>query len=307
MKVSISTKSYESEGGNGRARSIFQVVPVMREIGFESLDLNLKDYDYSTYLLRGEDWKEKVLALKQLADSVDMEFYQAHSPTAKGGRIYGNPQFSAPGAVEEYREMVERNVIACSMLGVKWLIIHPITCPEYNYERRATLQYNLDFWSPFVELAGKLGTGLAFENQLPHLNRAHPYKYCEHYDDLLDLVDGYGVPQVGVCWDTGHANQNKFDQYRAITTIGSRLKALHLHDNFYGNKDEHMFPFMGEVSWEKVIRALAEVDYEGAINLETNKPVMYGYGEFQKVHLKLAYETACYLRNWLEREKTSNK
>ncbi len=82
MKVSISTKSYESEGGNGRARSIFQVVPVMREIGFESLDLNLKDYTYSTYLLRGEDWKEKVSALKQLADSVNLEFYQAHSPTA---------------------------------------------------------------------------------------------------------------------------------------------------------------------------------------------------------------------------------
>ncbi len=303
MRVSISTKSYESEGGNGFARSIMEVVPFMREVGFECLDLNLKDYQHRKYLLSGENWEEKVNALKKLADEVDLEFYQAHSPTIRGGNVYQNKQFAAPGALDEYKEAMRKNVVACSMLGVKWLVIHPITCPEYNFERKATLDYNVDFWAPYVELAGEVGVGIAFENQLPNLKRAVPFRYCTHYEDLIDLVDRYDVPHVGVCWDTGHANQNKFDQYRAITTIGSRLKALHLHDNIYGNKDEHMFPFMGEIKWEDVIRALADVNYEGTLNFETNKPITGASGELQKEHVRLGYDTACYLRDWLEREK----
>lgn len=303
MKVSISTKCYESEGGNCFARSIMEVVPFLREVGFECLDLNLKDYQNKSYLLSGEDWEEKVTALKKLADDVGLEFYQAHTPTIKGGNVFGNKQFAAPGSLGIYREAMRKNILAGAMLGVKWMVIHPITCPEYNFERKATLDYNVDFWAPYVELAGNMGVGIAFENQLPNLKRAVPFRYCTHYEELMDLVDSYDVSHVGICWDTGHANQNRFDQYRAITAIGSRLKALHLHDNIYGNKDEHMFPFMGEICWEDVIRALVDVNYEGTINFETNKPISGASGELQREHVRLGYDTACYLRDWLEREK----
>ena len=120
--------------------------------------------------------------------------------------------------------------------------------------------------------------------------------------DLIEFVDSFADPMVGICWDTGHANQNGFDQYRALTAVEHRLKALHLHDNHYGNKDEHLLPYMGEVKWEDVIRALVDIGYEGTMNYESAKACTRANGEAQMQLIRLSYANACYLRDLYEQE-----
>ena len=126
--------------------------------------------------------------------------------------------------------------------------------------------------------------------------------YCQHYDELIELVDSYNDPMVAVCWDTGHANGMKFDQARAIRTIGKRLKNLHINDNHNCNRDEHLLPFMGTVDWPAVMKALADIDYEGDLTLE----VHFGdnaYGVLQEEMIRMQKASADFLIGMFEQAK----
>ena len=302
MNVSITTKVYQTVKGVKLTRDIIETIPVLGEVGFKHLDWSLNDYASPKYILQGDDWEKKLDQVGEVAEKCGVKLHQAHAPSVKLGSFVRNAQFADPAHMELYKEGMRKTILACGKLDVKWLFIHPLTCPEYNYERKATLEENIRFWSPYVELAEKNGVGIAFENQLPFLKRQLAQRYCSHYEDLIEFVDSFADPMVGICWDTGHANQSDFDQYRALTAVGHRLKALHLHDNHYGNKDEHLLPFMGEVKWEDVIRALVDIGYDGTLNYESAKACSQACGEAQMQLIRLSYENACYLNQLFEEE-----
>lgn len=77
---------------------------------------------------------------------------------------------------------------------------------------------------------------------------------------------------VGLCLDTGHANIEAQDVPVMIRTLGHALKTVHLNDN-YGRigpiyEDLHLFPGYGSLNWPELLRALREVGFRGAINME---------------------------------------
>ena len=72
---------------------------------------------------------------------------------------------------------------------------------------------------------------------------------------------------IGICWDTGHAHINGIKQSEALKYIGSRLKTLHLNDNF-GEDDIHLAPFMGTIDWADVMQGLGAIGYDGLLNFE---------------------------------------
>ena len=62
------------------------------------------------------------------------------------------------------------------------------------------------------------------------------------------------------------------DIYEAIKVGGDDIVALHVHDN-KKNKDLHLPPFLGTVKWDGFIKGLKEIDYRGAMTLETVTPL----------------------------------
>ena len=54
-----------------------------------------------------------------------------------------------------------------------------------------------------------------------------------------------------------------------IRALGSRLGALHIHDNDRW-KDLHQIPFAGSIDWSAVTKALKDVDYKGEFTLEAD-------------------------------------
>jgi sugar phosphate isomerase/epimerase len=300
MNISIAVSTYRSYNNGKDTRSMPESISFLRSVGFEYLDVGLTSYKNHDDFLWADNWREQTLQIAQQAKDLGITFYQGHSPFMKGSIL---DNLKTPEGLEEYKEYFRRSVIAAGMLGVKWLVVHPLNCPEKNFERKACLEANHAFWDPFVELAAQNKVAIAFENQLPYLTRSYPFRYCSHYEDLCELIDSYNDPRlVGACWDTGHANQAQFDQYRALKTVGSRLQVLHLNDNHYGNKDEHLLPWMGQVNWDDVIRALVEINYPGTLNYETGKTSKYAYGEAQKQLIRLSYNNACYFAKRYEEE-----
>lgn len=90
------------------------------------------------------------------------------------------------------------------------------------------------------------------------------------------------------CFDTGHANLIGLDFEDFITTLGNRLKVLHIHDND-GMSDLHQIPFtftrnrenVSSTDWEGFIRGLRTIRFDGVLSFET-APVLSAFPEIMK-------------------------
>ena len=244
------------------------VLEKLHAIGWRCVDFsfnNIKPIEIN--ILWHDDWEARIARIREMADRLGMEIRQCHFPSTK----FDSDKYYANGYNEYFEECMRRAYIAAGMLGVKWGALHPRTFAALNHENQACKEANHAFYDKYIELGIKLGVGTALENMLPPLNRnLRSTRYCTHYDQLIELADSYNDPLVGICWDTGHANQMRFDQVRALRAVGKRLKAVHLNDNHFGARDEHLIPFLGELNWYDIMAALAEIGYEGTLNFETS-------------------------------------
>ena len=89
------------------------------------------------------------------------------------------------------------------------------------------------------------------------------------YTYLDALMDAFkNQPHVGFCWDCGH--EGCFTPGRRYMPLfGDRLICTHIHDNL-GTVDMHVPPFMGSIDWENVMKALADIDYDGNLTFEAD-------------------------------------
>jgi len=116
--------------------------------------------------------------------------------------------------------------------------------------------------------AGKYGVVLALENQWTPLN---------HSRILLEIMERFRSPYLGLCYDAGHGNLMEkgmfFPEETCVPDIWNDLGApvewetelvekfvpwlvnCHLHDN-HGVADEHLLPGRGTVDWTRVRNAL---------------------------------------------------
>ena len=295
MKISAATGLYQQRGDNRVHRDLNEVITVLHDIGYDTFDLSLASVEQPNFILKGDDWERKIDQLGNTAAKLGVTFFQSHLPFIQGSAIQIDPHFRVSGYREQFFEYTRRAYHATAMLGTKWTVMHPVTFPELNYENKASLEANHAMYDEYVELGIRLGVGTAMENLVPPWDRAMGMTYCQHYDQLIELVDSFDDPMVGVCWDTGHANLVQLEQERALRAIGSRLKVLHISDNFAKVRDSHQLPYMGDVDWDAVIRGLVAIEYDGALNYETGKTSSNSYGSLQLDYMRLAYQNGLYL------------
>lgn len=269
MKLGAMTNLFRDRRGGLPGNNYIYQARNCAAAGFRVLDLNVchsvrpgKNDD-----LAAGDWEAKIDALGDEATKLGVAFVQAHAPF--NGDIFIAGRQPSAEYLELFREMSRRCVIAAGKLGIKWVVIHPMSDTvntEYDNEiQRAT---NIEFYSPMLELAKKHGVGLAFENMGEHDRIKCRRSYCSDTDSLIDLIDTINDPAVGACWDFGHARALFSDQPRQLRKLGRRLVATHVQDN-KGTKDSHLIPFVGgDIKWEEIMPSLKEIDYQGDFVLE---------------------------------------
>lgn len=174
------------------------------------------------------------------------------------------------------REVLEKRILKSiemsKLFDIKWLVIHVGTYLDQNgkYDMQKSIQYNIEYLDKFVKCADKNGVKVAIENGTQMEEDTTPY-----VEELIKLVDyfnnKYGKEVLGICFDFGHANVGKLNIYEEIKKIGNRLKVTHIHDNF--GKDDHNFPYNGNINWNLAMKALKGINYKGELNLE----IRYNY------------------------------
>ena len=230
---------------------IRETFDVFKRCGFEAIDFN---NDVSEYCSdeHGEDF---YLELARLAKYAGIAISQAHAP------------FPSSHADEEKSNEIFKKIVTgmknAAALGAPMIVVHPCvhidTSIEGNAER--LFEYNLNFYRRLAPYAEEFGIKIAIEN----ISRdTAPEK-------LIRLYDALDNPVFTICFDVGHARISGLDPADAIRKLGKRLVGgcTHIHDNF-GVGDDHTLPFYGAVNWDEVMKALAEIGYDGNLNYEAS-------------------------------------
>ncbi|MEX2261128.1 MAG: sugar phosphate isomerase/epimerase [Bryobacteraceae bacterium] len=94
------------------------------------------------------------------------------------------------------------------------------------------------------------------------LNRFETY-FLNTAADVLRFCDEIDHPNVGILFDTFHANIEEKDIAAGYRTVGRRLKHVHTCENDRG------IPGSGHVEWDSVFQALKDVNYDGWLTIES--------------------------------------
>ena len=230
--------------------TMLEAVEFFHNVGFEAFDINFSATIYNPpkkvreYILDG-DVDGNIDEIGNRCAQYGIKINTSHLPFFK----YAKKDEITEDEYNYNQSFVYRSLDAAIKLGVKWTVVHMTSDVDaaYSYIR------------PLCEYSTPHGLGLAIENV--------PSASLEALSETVDRLKNEGY-LVGVCYDTGHANVAGLNQREAIHTLGSRIKMLHVHDNF--GKDQHQPPFCGTINWNDVMLSLAEIGYNGDFNLEVN-------------------------------------
>lgn len=245
MRLSTNLVRFHSEFGLKGTLDIFA------EAGFEAIDFNTDIEEYHTDVHDKAFYEE----IRSYGEERGLSFSQAHAPF---GKKYDNI-LQTP----ELFENIFRGMRHASYLGAEMIVVHPCRPMDYKADgnREQVFEYNLEFYRRLIPYAEEFGIKIALEN----INRS----ICETAAGLVELYDELNHPAFTVCFDVGHGNLIGEDPAEMVYTIGKRIECTHVHDN-NGVADQHTLPFYGNIEWQAVTKALADIGYEGNLNYEAS-------------------------------------
>jgi len=242
MKLSTNVINYHP------AFDIYKAIDIFADAGYKAIDFNEDLNGYYT----GDHDKEFYLKLKAYAESKGITFDQAHAPFPSS--------FEDEEKTKARFDDIVRSFQHCAWLGTDMVVVHPCTHIEYKPEenRDMLMQMNLDFYRRLIPHAKAVGVRIAIENAGGITRKA---------EDLIELFDTLNDPVFVICFDVGHSYLNGYVPAEMITKLGKRIGCTHVHDND-GTADRHTLPYYGVIDWESVMKAFADIKYEGNLSYE---------------------------------------
>ncbi len=249
MKLATTTGDYDAF-----ALSVEERIRRLHQAGFRHIDLNLYEEITPDSRFLKPDWQDYTRSLLSLAQSLGMDFVQAHAPNV-------NP-LRRDETWEQAVAYVQRSIEVCGLLDIPNTVLHAGWAPGIG--REEYFRQNLEFLARLFPTMGKWGVTVCVENST-RANMGQQY-YFYTGEDMADFLRYAGHPLLKACWDTGHANIEGH-QYSDLIALGDKLGALHINDN-RGQKDEHIMPFLGSLSLDEVMHGLQDIGYRGVFTFE---------------------------------------
>ena len=271
-------------------------VDMMIEAGYPAIDISMFKTDAVPFT---DDYREVALRIKSRADKAGVKFIQAHAPFGGGYETY----------TEKILPLMPRAFEFCSLLGIPAMVVHPVKNGRYYGREKELFDMNVEFYRSLAPLAKQYGVKIAIENMW----QRHPKNNTQIVDDICappeELAAMYDVlddsDAFTVCLDIGHVALCGRDPEDAIRKIGNRLGCLHIHDVNY-REDLHTLPGVSKIDWDKVCRALAEVDYCGSFNMESDAFFLGFLPEQHKMVTKFMADVARSFAEKVEEYKNAN-
>lgn len=255
MKISTEINSAAKIIGEEKAIELYA------KAGFDA-------WDFSMFAMCEYDWGKKTLLDNShpLAGSNYLAFARRLKQTGIDNGIHCNQSHAPfPTSCPEIRSYLKRAIECTAEAGGQICIIHP--------DNNKSPEENAEMYGELLPFAKGCGVKIATENMWNWDDEkghscfaacATPESFCKHID-VLD--DDYLV----ACLDIGHAEMKGSQTSAAemIHALGSRLQALHIHDNDKLH-DSHQIPFSMDIDFDATIKALKDINYSGYFTLEAD-------------------------------------
>jgi len=249
---------------------------IIHEAGFDAVDFNI-DHCMSYAAIRDgkceskmdkpvETLMEEALQIKAIADKYSVSFYQAHAPFPS--YVKGNDEMN-----DYLIEVFEKCIAVCGAIGCKYLIIHPMFCSyEEKLDPDTEWDVNIARYSALIPALKKHGVIACLENMYVGRKGKLYEAICSDMNEAAAYIDELngiaGDKCFAFCFDTGHALLVGKDMYAALTQIGDRVEAFHIHDND-GVSDQHIAPYTGKLDWDRFIEGVKAIGFKGTLSFET--------------------------------------
>lgn len=281
-----------------------EIMDMLYDAGFRAMDFCAfryagNDMEYGSTHFFSDHWKEWVEDLAQHARDKGIVFNQSHNLTFNF--------FEEGEQTKLLNQAVDRGIEASAMLGVPVTVLHPIEPPGANGNLALCLEKNREYFKRKADYAAKFGVKLALENMLSNFrfDGSTYWRYCTTPEQLMELVEAVNMPNVGICYDIGHAHYMRGNVPPELRMVKDHLLCLHVHDNDRWN-DSHLLPYQGTVNWEEICRTLPEIGYTGDFTLEIANAVSRMPRQLQPNALRSAFEVAQYLVSRIEFHQKKN-
>lgn len=290
MRLSTSTNILFARPGN-RSVDLKETLKMAGEAGFDTFDLCFYDWVLPGSPFLTEGWKGWAFSIREEANRLGVRFGQCHA------HFYNflSRELSEEKKARE-QELVLRSLECCAILGSKVCVTHPETWPDDICYREKSREANYEYFSNLLEQTERLSVTLALENMCDY-SIAPKRKYTSAPEELVELVDRFQDPRIGVCWDFEHAEIMEQDQRQALLYIGKRLKATHVSDTHSKTDPSlmHVMPFFGDIDWECIMKTLKEIGYQGDFSFEAHNFANRLPDQVLPEALRLSYRIGRYL------------
>lgn len=256
--MKISTEIHSSARIIGEEKTI----EYLAKAGFDAWDFSMFSmcrYDWGTrtllensHPLAGNEYLRFSRNLKRIGLDNGIVCNQSHAPF--------------PTSCKEIRSYYKRAIECTAEAGGEICIIHP--------DNNKSAEENAEFYQELLPFAKEHEVKIATENMWNWDNQkdescfaacATPDSFCKHIDEV-------GSEWLVACLDIGHAEMrgSNTSAVQMIKALGSRLQALHIHDNDQWH-DSHQIPFSMNIDFVPIVEALREIDYKGYFTLEADQ------------------------------------
>lgn len=204
--------------------------------------------------------KEHIKELSAWFKTEGVEFHSMHSPIYMSNDFKsGNPPLNIvdtekPRRIEAMDE-IKRAVEVAEHMPFRFLVQHIGKSDESDDPRK--FEWAMSGIEHLRAFCRQLGVTLLVENTLNDL--ATPEK-------LKELLKALHYPDLGVCFDTGHAHITS-SVHQAFGVLESYIRSTHVHDN-KRDRDAHLWPGEGSINWSETMQALHSAPHVPALLME---------------------------------------
>ena len=237
-----------------------KAIELLAKAGFDCWDFSMFEMariDWSAmkviegnHPLSGKDYVAFAKKLKNVADSCGIECNQSHAPFPS--RVVG-------------MDYIKRALECTAIAGGKICVVHP--------DNNLTAEQNAEMYNELLPFAKDLGVKIATENMWNWKKDAPTScpAACSLSEDFCKHIDVVNDPDFVACLDLGHAEMvgSGDGAPNMIRALGSRLQALHIHDNDCLG-DSHQIPFSMKMDFVAIAKALKDINYQGELTLEAD-------------------------------------
>jgi sugar phosphate isomerase/epimerase len=227
--------------------------------------------------------KEHIKELSAWFRSEGVELHSMHSPIymsndfKSGGAPLNIVDNEKPRRIEAMDE-IKRAVEVAEQMPFRFLVQHIGKSDEYDDPRK--FEWAMSGIEHLRAFCRQLGVTLLVENTPNDL--ATPEK-------LKELLKTLHYPDLGVCFDTGHAHMTS-SVHQAFGVLEPYIRSTHVHDN-KRDKDAHLWPGEGTIDWNETMQSLRNAPHSPALLMEIEgEDGMDVSGKMREAYTKL--ETA---------------